>query len=452
MFKKRTIKRFQRTFAVLGLLVVLSSLFVVPVQAAEYEGHGVFHVYGYSYSGSNYNVYYSQNSDYFPIINHAYTDFYFNSNNYVSSLQIGLPYHSFTSVVDIYFSFYPYIVQDYPLSRIGTPYDASSWKAYYKNETGRYGESSVIDASRFVPVTSNFVNPYGGVSVRASYVGSEGLPITDLRLGLSVFDSVSNTFYPVREGWRVHPDSPFTPLYWYVTSLRVITTESTADSEAIADVANQIGAMSDLLNAKLGDIAQIVQLIYENTNDINVTLEICKGYFEAMLDSLESIDGTVIDIYSLLDTQFRMLISAINTASANIKGAIEQQTEDMQEYFDNVFGSAVNDDLTGETENIQSGMDNVDNAEQGYISTATDRFDGIVGSFTGFNGGVASGVSLVSTLFERVWTSFGEYIIVYSFPLSLGLVLLLIGRISRSDGSNRDDDGNMGTPRLPGHK
>lgn len=454
MRKRRTIKRFQRTFAVLGLLVVLSSFISVPVYAAEYSGGGKLRNYAYPYSGGVVADVNSCNID-IPLVNQAgFSSIAFDANGWKVAPQVSTDADVFfDSVTDIYFSFYPYTTSSNTLYYYGDPYNASNWHGNYINSQGQWGSLSSVELDTFAPVTSN--KYHRGVSLVARYVGSEGLPISQLTLGTAVLDGT--TFVPSLNAWGFRDTDPVAHVLYYITSLRVITSDSTADSEAIADVANQIGAMSDVLQAKLGDIAYIVQLIYEETQDINATLEICKGYFQSMLDAIENIDGTVTDIYSLLDTQLQMLIAAINTASSDIQSSITsaknaityeiyKQTRDMEEFFNNVFGGAVNDQLTGETDGIQSGMDNVDNAEQGYISTATDRFDGIVGSFTGFNGSVASGVSLVSTLFERVWNSFGEYIVVYSFPLSLGLVLLLIGRISRasarsSRGSSKDKGG-----------
>lgn len=443
MGKKRTIKRFQRTFAVLGLLVVFSSIFVSPAFASELTGDtGIAEIrnYGYPYESSAANRVEVKNVA-LPLVNQAITSIGFGRNDLKGAPQVRVGEDMyFGSVTDIYFSFYPYITDhDISIYYYGNPYDASNWYGNYRNSQGAWGYLNSVDLTSFTPVSSN--NWHRGVSLRASYAGSEGLPISNLCLGTATIQG--DTFVPSLNAWGVRNSDPATEVYYYVTSLRVITTESTADSEAIADVANQIGSMSDLLSAKLGDIAQIVQLIYEKTGDIDETLNMCLGYFEVVADILDRIDSTTSDIYSLLDTQLQALISTINTASTNIQSSIAEQTRilkseileqtfELQYFFNQMFGSSTSEELAGETEDIQSGMDNVDNAEQGYISTATDRFDGIVGDFTGFNSSVSSGVSLVSTLFERVWNSFGDYVIVYSFPLSLGLVLLLIGRISRA--------------------
>lgn len=73
----------------------------------------------------------------------------------------------------------------------------------------------------------------------------------------------------------------------------------------------------------------------------------------------------------------------------------------------------------------------------------TENFNKLdISNFT-FPTGLVSGFSLITGIFQDIWNAMGEYKIMYVFPLTLGIVLLLIGRISRfaGRGSSRKSDG-----------
>lgn len=72
-----------------------------------------------------------------------------------------------------------------------------------------------------------------------------------------------------------------------------------------------------------------------------------------------------------------------------------------------------------------------DNVEQEWTGSMSDNFAQLnLGNFS-FCNGLISGFGLVSDLFMKVWTALGSYAIVYTFPLYLGIVLVLTGRVNR---------------------
>ena len=63
-----------------------------------------------------------------------------------------------------------------------------------------------------------------------------------------------------------------------------------------------------------------------------------------------------------------------------------------------------------------------------------DNFNALnIDSFT-IPDGVLSGFTLVLNVFSSVWSALGAYQIIFTFPLMLSIVLLIIGRISKSAG------------------
>lgn len=72
-----------------------------------------------------------------------------------------------------------------------------------------------------------------------------------------------------------------------------------------------------------------------------------------------------------------------------------------------------------------------DNVEQQWTGSMSENFSQLnLGGFS-FGDGLISGFGLVSDLFMKVWIALGSYAIVFTFPLYLGIVLVLMGRVNR---------------------
>lgn len=81
--------------------------------------------------------------------------------------------------------------------------------------------------------------------------------------------------------------------------------------------------------------------------------------------------------------------------------------------------------------NAGNSITDYDNVEQEWTGSMSQNFAQLnVGGFS-FGDGLISGFGLVSDLFMKVWSALGSYAIVYTFPLYLGIVLVLMGRVNR---------------------
>lgn len=79
--------------------------------------------------------------------------------------------------------------------------------------------------------------------------------------------------------------------------------------------------------------------------------------------------------------------------------------------------------------------------ESQWTGSMTENFNKLdFGNFS-FTAGMLGGLNLVSGLFMDIWNGLGGAAVAYVFPLYLGLILLLVGRISRSDGKFRSGGG-----------
>lgn len=331
---------------------------------------------------------------------------------------------TFTGNVGIYFSYF--FESESSFTRV-TPSGKPSIS--YVNANGVTGTGTADGFSPYEPSASSNVTTSKGYNVIARYVGTEEYPISSLRIEWPASTCLMNG-----------PAS--SSAFLKVPSFRVISTETSAELDALQSMADEIAVQSDILNAMYGDLVAVCNSIYQATQDIKVAQDLANTYLSDIARVLGNIDDTSSRIYDLLDVQFQLLISTIQTESDDIQGAIAKQTADIIAYLDNAFSGSVGQ-LPGQTDNLQGQISNNDSAENNYKSDASTRFNELSATFTGFSGGALSGVSLVSTLFTRVWSVLGEWVILYTFPLYLGLALLIIGRLGRhSSRSSSDKDGD----------
>lgn len=80
--------------------------------------------------------------------------------------------------------------------------------------------------------------------------------------------------------------------------------------------------------------------------------------------------------------------------------------------------------------------------ESQWTGSMTENFNKLdVGNFT-FHSGLIAGFAMVSGIFMDLWRGMGDAAIAYVFPLTLGVVLMLLGRISRTGGKRGTEEGD----------
>lgn len=284
----------------------------------------------------------------------------------------------------------------------------------------------------FTPVVS-YSSP--GITLSGTYTATEESPISNLFLDWE--GSLAYGYADYRNG-----NSTVDVVF---TSVRVIASSApSAELSELQNIAQGIAESNQILSAMYGDILAICNSIYERTGSILEAQNLTNQYFASIIPLLNNISSTTSNIYSLLSTQFSLLISTIQSESDDIQAAINAAVDRMIAYLDGAFSSSVNPALPGTSEDINSGVDSWNQAENGYQSNASERFQSITADFSGFSGDVLSGIGLASTLFQRVWNALGSYVVLYTVPLTLSLCLLVVGRVSRSHsrggGSSKSKD------------
>ena len=246
----------------------------------------------------------------------------------------------------------------------------------------------------------------------------------------------------------------------HITSFRVISsTAPSPEFKELEEIAKGIAESNSILSAMYGDILAVCNSIYERNGSILEAQQLTNQYFQSIIPILNSISSTTSNIYTLLGQQFALLISTIQSESDDIQATINAAIDKMIAYLDNAFSSSINPALPGQSTDIKDGSNTVQDSESGYQSTAAERFETISANFAGFDGSVLSGVALAGTLFQRLWNVLGNYVVVYTVPLTVAICLTILGRLDRrnkkDDGSAGGDgrntpDGLGGIPRLPG--
>lgn len=297
--------------------------------------------------------------------------------------------------------------------------------------------TSPVSVSTFVPSVDPNLYP----------VVSQGYRFKS-QVNLSAYAPVSDYYFLGGNQFRLFSNESagqFNALVsYFVPSVSFIVSESPDDLAALEGIADGIAAQSQVLNSMYGDIMALLNDLYARLGSIQQVQEVANSYFSQMIPLLQGINTNTANIYSLLQTQFQLLRTLIATESDDIQAAIDQQTEDLIAYFDTVFSDSVGD-MPEKSDDLNTSVGDVSDAESGYQSTATQRFDQLTDTFSGgFSGGILAGVTLAATLFTRVWNALGDYVIVYTWPLFLGLCLVILGRMSRLSGGQSSSEKHRG--------
>lgn len=143
-------------------------------------------------------------------------------------------------------------------------------------------------------------------------------------------------------------------------------------------------------------------------------------------DSVFSVTGTVDSLQLYVKYRSFSSVSADSVSSFRVRTGL--------------FGSSslsltvLNGDsaLDGFTDNAQDSINDWDSIESEFGSDATEGFNGLdLDNFT-YPSDFLAAFSLVSGIFTDLWNCMGDFQIIYLLPLTLGISLLLVGRVSRS--------------------
>lgn len=106
-----------------------------------------------------------------------------------------------------------------------------------------------------------------------------------------------------------------------------------------------------------------------------------------------------------------------------------------------IDGLSDDDVLAGFNDNAQDAINQQDALESQWTGSMTENFNNLSLADFAFPVGAVNAFSLISGIFTDLWNAMGDFRIAYVFPLMLGIVLLLVGRLSRTSVKRSSDRG-----------
>lgn len=159
----------------------------------------------------------------------------------------------------------------------------------------------------------------------------------------------------------------------------------------------------------------------------------------ALLDEIITLLGS---IDAELDTQTELLNSIIQYLNG-----MDQMLNDIGQ---NVYGiyDLLKNALAQEGEELSQDAAHLGDtilqradSEQYWKDKNTENFEALDLENFKFDGGLISGLSVVGNLFSGIWDSLGAVSVMFTFPLILGVSLVVVGRVARSAGKGKSDKG-----------
>lgn len=155
------------------------------------------------------------------------------------------------------------------------------------------------------------------------------------------------------------------------------------------------------------DIAALIDDILKQCIDMNAELDTQSSLLNAISINVSSIKKKVTSIYDLLNTALADETAVLDSKSQQVADQIMQQ----------------------------------DNAEQYWNDKNQENFNALDLNNFSFSSGVVSALGTVGNLFTSIWNSLGDTVLIFTFPLMLGITLVAIGRVSRHGGKGKEEKG-----------
>lgn len=172
-----------------------------------------------------------------------------------------------------------------------------------------------------------------------------------------------------------------------------------------------------------------VKKINSNTANINTTLSTCLTTLNSILTECQALNAdtdTIITILNAVKSELGTLNSRVDNIYTLLKDSLKTES------------AAIDQKSQQVGEQILQRVD----SEQYWEDKNTENFNALdMGNWT-FGNGVVGALPTVSNLFKGLWDSCGEVVLIFTFPLMLGLALVIIGRISRHSGKGGKSGGD----------
>lgn len=169
-----------------------------------------------------------------------------------------------------------------------------------------------------------------------------------------------------------------------------------------------------------------------------------------ILTHVAKIDGNVQSIYSALQSllsiskQIKLDTADIVNLLQSINSSATLLQSDVAGIYD-LLKNALADEsasLDNKSKDTAEKIMQQSDGEQYWMDKNADNFNALQFDKFSFSTGVVGALSSVGSLFSSVWNALGDAAVVFTFPLMLGIALVLVGRISRQSQKSKGGKGN----------
>lgn len=180
------------------------------------------------------------------------------------------------------------------------------------------------------------------------------------------------------------------------------------DDQSIVDAIHDILTQVTQINSNTSSALTALNSILDQCKALNADTDTIISILNAVKSQLVTLNGKVDSIYNLLKDALKEESAAVDKKAQETGDQIMQRVD----------------------------------SEQYWSDKNTETFNALdIGNFD-FGDGVVGTLPTVSNLFKGLWDSFGDSVLIFTFPLMLGLALVIIGRISRHSGKGGKDGGD----------
>ena len=170
-----------------------------------------------------------------------------------------------------------------------------------------------------------------------------------------------------------------------------------------------------------------------------------------ILTHVAKIDGNVQNIYTTLKSLLAVakeigvdtdtMVKLLTTINSNVS-LLQSDVSGIYELLKTALADE-SAELDKKTEQAAESIMQRTDSEQYWSDKNQDNFNALNIDNFSFGDGVVSALGTVGGLFSGLWDALGDGVIVYTFPLMLGVALVLVGRLARSSGKghNKSDSG-----------
>lgn len=440
--------------------MLLLGLLAVPASAAgsDLESSGTISIYS-SVGGQAFEDWSTtvslplSNKSYSISVDYGSTSGRFYFGGFVPSSRIAEYTGSITLYVSYFFNFTGSTVSN----SYNPVYIPSDYSSRYMDSNGAYQDATITTDTYEPNVTTTHSNGY---NVTVKVTGSDIQPV-----GLPDLSFVGSKYYQVRVSNSYGASGAI-----IIPSFRYVSTETSAETDALEDMADAITSQTEIMQAFYGDIVAILNVMNGKFDSLQAAADLVNTNLQSIITALGGLNTTASNIYSLLGTYLhylesiaqtaediktelasfhadfltyvQLLISTVSSESDDIQAKMEEIYNLLIQYLNTAFAGAVTDEVTEGIQGADNQLDAIEGIESNYTGSLSDKWQSIgISDFT-IAPGLLSGVAWVSSWWTNLFEATGDFKVILTLGLFFGVCGLVIGMISRASRRAGGGDGD----------